>query len=385
MPRRFVPAASGVGAVSHRGVFYFPVMNTVEKANISGVNSANFAPITPTETGTKDREDYGHGRPVVMFSGPGFPYVAFDDAEGVYPELNFYNDIGWHTAYRGTSGATMYAAGYSRLTGWLIINDGATRRKRLRNTSNAEYPDYALTGSAETAWYDAGLPAMSKAFRDITLNVRDVNADTNVAVYYKVDDEDAAWVLIGTITNAGVNTLTLRSLQAQVAAKRLKFKFSLTRITGDVTKTPVIEMPIVGTVLPTPEASHAFSDTLIVAEAFPLRDPYPYEVGNVYTITEMKEFIDELEDTTETITRFDEFGTFRLVKNTDFARQDSLRMGNDPSRETPVISLTFLEVFSGWQRQVDAQVTFTVVIETELVDAISTYGSAAYGAATYGG
>jgi hypothetical protein len=370
-----------VGGCEWNGAVYLPRLNTVQQAVISSVTSMSFTDITPYMKGDYNKERYGHGFARRCVAGPDHLYVAFDDGESVYPELLRYTGIGWHQLYRGASGDTMNAAGYSRLMGWLLINDGATRYKRLTNLSGSEYPDYNTSGLFTTPAYDGGYPDIIKSWRDITIDARDVNTSNTIGIEYSADD--GAWTSIGTIVNTGLNTFTIDGINTQKAAYKMAFRFTLTRDAGDATDTPIIEMPLVIRAAPRPVAQHAQNFTIVMDVNAPLRNGYG-KVGDAYTVEQMKEFIDELEDATNTLLIIDEFGGRSYMFNSDYARQVRIRDPLDTDDEVTGISLTFAEVFSGISRTVMETMTVTETATTALTDTESAFGTSAFGFCTFG-
>ncbi|KKL10717.1 hypothetical protein LCGC14_2553030, partial [marine sediment metagenome] len=147
------------------GSLYVPKTNQLIKAFISSATNYTINDITPRMKGDVNKVDFGHGFTKRIFEGPGGRiYVTLDDGEGDQAEVLLYNGIWFHQVYRAT--ATMYSSGYSGLNGWLLINDGTTRRKQLRNWLLHEgsamglvgmYPRYvalAWIAHYNFKWYD---------------------------------------------------------------------------------------------------------------------------------------------------------------------------------------------------------------------------------------
>jgi len=375
------------GGTAFHGSIYTSVMSSIFQVSLTSAISAAFTDITPKMKGDASKELYGHGDPVRMIRAPNDVYVVLDDGEGVYPEVLQYNGIGWHQVYRGTSGATMCAAGYSRIKGWLIINDGTTRYKLLSNLSGEDSADYNTSGYFTTPWFDAGIPNTVKAFRDITVETRSCDASNTVAVAYEID-ESGTWVAIDTLSSTGKSTMTLGGISSQIAAKKIRFKFTLTRDATDATKTPVIQCPVIIGVLPTPEATHGLAVTVDLNPNTKLRPPYDtLTVGDAYTVEQALDLIDQIEDATDTIEFVDDYNRLKFVKNTDFSRVGSGRYGLEPGLfEAPVIALRFAEVFSGLlvRGSEPLSVADSEPTMTDVLTGTNLYGSQIYGLGIYG-
>lgn len=346
-----------VGSCEHEGATYLLWLNSIRKCMISGLHSATFTQLTPHMEGDLAKETYGHGKPVIAFSAPNKMYIAMDDGENVYPELLAHTGIGFYQVYRGTSGDTMNAAGYSRLMGWLLVNDGATRRKRVINVADGEYPDFALTGQFTTPAYDAGFPDIPKSYRDLTVQLRDVDADNTVKVEYRIDE--GTWTTVYTLAEEGENTLMLGGVDAQVRGKKIEFRFTLTRDAADVTKTPIIEMPLVMRVLVCPEVTMAYTDTPLVDNEVSLWNDF--ELGSDDpTLDARIQFIKDMASTADTVTRINEWGKKTLVKVTSFSRVPKRLEDPGGSDERCDYSISLLDVFRGTWQQVAATLNATV-------------------------
>jgi len=332
-----------VGSTSWQGALYTPWLSTLNKIVITSVRFSTVADITPTMTGDADKERYGHGVPKVAFAGPRQLFIGMNGGEGKYPELLMYNGIGFHQVYRGPSGSTLFAAGYSRLKGWLIVcvSDGVYR-KRIINTALGEYADYAPTGYFITPKLDGGYPDEIKAWRSVTVDAVDVDMDNTIQLYYRADG--GPWTLFGTITSEGPNEVPLAGADGQVSAREMEFQFKLTRAANDITATPRIELPIVIRLLVSPTAVDAFAETIVVDENQLLRNGAG-RVGDVYTEADMLAFLDRLADTPQTIKRTDEWGRTFRVKVTDKVEEET----RDPGRTSRSmnVSLRMMEMFSG--------------------------------------
>ena len=347
------------------GTVYVPKLNQLIKAFINSATNYTFNDITPRMKGDTDKVDFGHGFTKRIFEGPGgLIVVALSNGESDQAEVLTYNGIWFHQVYRATS--TMYSAGYSGLNGWLLINDGTTRRKQLRSLSDSEFPNYNATGQFTTPGMDGGLPSIPKASRDIRLETRNCDADNTVKIEYRVDK--GSWVTVGTVISSTPprQTWPLGGLNTQVSGKELELRFTLTRKSGDVTVTPVIEMPIIIRVLPRNESAHLFADEVYLDVNTPLRNNHG-SIGDLYTIEHMKAFIDQIEDAKDTVIRTDEFGRRRRVVNTDFSEAKRLPDPLNATIEQPTIALRYLETFSGLNVDEFADVSISESVSATIV------------------
>ena len=248
------------------GFLYMNEMATILKFSISSGAVTNMVKINPVMSGDASKELYGHGIPKWIWSGVSKDqlFVAFDDGEGVYPEILQYNGLGWHQIYRGASGQTMNAGGYSRLAAFVMLNDGATRRKKMVTLADIPAADYPTTGEWWTSFFDAGLPQMPKGFGAVRLWCRNVTTARTVAVYYRKVDTDG-WTLLGTVT-ADVYpsplTLLFDTANKSIGANAIQLRFVLT--TDSATQTPIVTRTSVK-YLNRPAAVHAYSAILQIA------------------------------------------------------------------------------------------------------------------------
>lgn len=222
------------------GFMYMGEGTAVKKFSISSGSITNMVDVTPLMWGDANKELYGHGTPVWMFSGPQHLYVGFTGGENSYPEVLAYNGQGWHQVYRGTASATLNAAGYSRLMGWLFLNDGSTRRKKmvtLRDWSDADYPS---SGEFHTSLFDAILPQMPKGFGAVRVWGRNLSSTRTIAVHYRTT-LTGSWTLLGTV-DADVYpdpvTLLFSTSNKAIGSNAAQLRFVLS--TDSAASTPVL-------------------------------------------------------------------------------------------------------------------------------------------------
>jgi hypothetical protein len=214
--------------VYHEGFLYTHILGEVIRLSFSAGGISNTSIITPTKYGDENEELFGHGIPIWIWSGPFSLFVAFDDGASVYPEVLMYTGLGWQQAYKGASGDTMYAGGYSRLASATFINDGATRYRKHANIRDLPYPDYPATGVFTTSDFDGGLPFMYKAFREIAIEAENITSGNgSILVAYSLD-KGANYVTLGTITESGKTFMQFPGGTA-VASEQIRLRFTITR------------------------------------------------------------------------------------------------------------------------------------------------------------
>jgi len=362
--RHYHASGNFVGGHYWQGAVYLPTgSDTILKVVLNSVTSSTVSEVTPTMSGDAAKETFGHGIAKVIFGGPLKLYVGLEGGEGVYPEVLSYDGVGWQQVYRGTSGATFYAAGFSRLYNWILINDGATRRKRVRNMGRGVYPEYATSGEFWTPKLDAGYPDELKAWAKITLNVADVDADNTIGVKYRADGGAWTWMggsqTTGTIVKSGRNELVFDVDDGEVSAYEMELAFILTRDATDSSKTPRINLPMVMRMLVTPAAVDALAETLILDLNEELRNGYGYVGSNAsdavgvnagYTMREMLDFLDDLADTSQSVTRTDEFGRTTQVKITNKS-EDVRNVDRDSSNRSMLVALNMMDTYVGQTRE----------------------------------
>jgi len=243
--------------VDHDGFLHTHVLGEIWKISLSSGTISNLTKMTPIMGGTRDKDVHGHGRPVWMWTGSFYLYVCFDDGENVFPEVLYHNGLGWHQAYRNLdTGTRMRAGGYSLNAGRTYLNDGDTRARRQLTLRDVPFPDYALSGKFETSDFDGDLRFMDKAFRDVAVEVRNIDNDNSriVRIRYSIDSGEN-WIQLQDITNNGKIVVSFSEPDAAVQSKQLRLEFE---IQSDGTDTPVIESFSVN-FLNRPRATYVYS------------------------------------------------------------------------------------------------------------------------------
>lgn len=247
--------------IYHDGFLYTSVLGEVWKLSFSSGGVANKVTITPEMIGDENKELYGHGIPIWIWSGPTNLYVALDDGESVYPEVLSYTGSGWQQEYRGTSGDTMSAGGYSQLASRTFLNDGATRYRRHPTLRDLPYPDYPATGQFITSDYDGGLPFMYKAFRDVSVEAENL-ASGKIRVEYSLD-KGLTYTLLGDVVVDGKTVLIFPGSDA-VGSQNFRQRVTLYR--NGATSSPRLRR-IATSFLNRPTPIYAFSVDLKLSGA----------------------------------------------------------------------------------------------------------------------
>jgi len=347
--------------VYHDGFLYTHILGRIVKISLSSGVISNMIDVTPLMKGDENKDLHGHGIPIWLWSGPFHLYAAFDQGESNLPEVLGYNGIGWHQMYRGTADDTMKAGGYSRNLARSYLNDGATRSRRhttLRDTPHASYP---TTGNFETSDFDGGMPFMLKAFRDVSVDAR--NLDTGdgrkIAVSYSTD-KGASYTALGDVTADGKTVLPFSESDITTTSKHLRLKFTLTR-GSDSTETPVIERFTTSFLL-RPDPIRAYQVGLILGGTR-LRDG----TAETKTVREQLEFLKELEGSENPVRFVDMLGWQHLiyVTKTSVLRPSEEQLAADKDeRQAQVV---MVDATSGPWPQISVPVAATVnvsVVET---------------------
>lgn len=324
------------GMTDWLGALYIPWLNGLHKGAISTAAKISAQDITPRMKGDTAKERYGHGQAIKCFAGPNKLFIALDGGEGTYPELLAYNGIGFHQLYRGTASTTMGAAGYSRTMDWIFINDGnATRRKKVINCGDAEYPNFATYGTMLTPALDAGFPGEQKAYKSLQLEVADLESDAHVNIQYRLDG--GSWVTPSQylVDSDGVHELILSSSDGHVVGKKIEFKIVVYR-GSTATITPVIKMPMIVRLMVIPEAIDAYQCQILVNLTEKLRNGNGPLSNTEKTIEDIIAFINRARDSTYPVIVVDEIGRRFVTKITEKSENWGRRTTGETYAEVPI-------------------------------------------------
>lgn len=359
--------------VYHEGFLYTNILGRVVKLSYSSGAVTNMVDITPLMIGSEERDLYGHGTVVWLWAGVNHLYASFDDGESVYPEVMYYNGLGWQQAYRGTSGDTMTAGGYSQLAARTFINDGATRARRHVTIRDVPFPDYPTSAQYETSDFDGSLPFMLKAFRDISIEARNLSvaAGRAITVDYSVD-KGVTWVVIGTVTADGKTELNFDTSLGSVTSQHLRLRFTLTR-GSTATETPVLER-FTASFLNRPNPIYVHSVEVELGPSQALLD------GTVedHTVAEQIDFLNTLEGSSTPLRFVDTVGTNYLV----YISKTSLsqRSLQEPVNDQRIVQVVMVDAVTGLWPQGINPLTITASVEMTLI----TYTPALWGTFVWG-
>jgi hypothetical protein len=353
--------------VYHDGFMYTHILGRIVKISLSSGIISNMIDITPLMTGDENKDLHSHGIPIWIWSGPFHLYAAFDQGESNLPEVLAYNGIGWHQMYRGTADDTMKAAGYSRNLARSYLNDGATRSRRhtvLRDTPFAGYP---TTGNFETSDFDGGMPFMLKAYRDISVDARNLSTDDGrkIVVSYSTD-KGTNYTALGDITADGKTVLPFSEADITTTSKHLRLKFTLTR-GSDASETPVIERFTTSFLL-RPDPIRAYQVGLLLGGTR-LRDG----TAETKTVREQLEFLKELEGSENPVRFVDMLGWQHLVyvtKTSVLRPSEEQLAANQDERQAQVV---MVDATSGPWPQISVPVDATVSVSVVATDSPPTW------------
>ncbi len=261
------------------------------------------------------------------------------------------------------AGDTMHAAGYSPLMGWLLVNDGSTRRKRILNASDEPYPDAAASGSFTMPYIDGGWPDAQKWYKSIELELQDASLTETVTVKYKMLPTDS-FTTAATLTTNGRQEIFLGQLDALPRGKKICIGIDMAR-GADVTKRPKIIGDIILRLKVAPEPVDGIDDIIILDMDMPLRNSVPLKLGSpgVYTRAQINNFLDDLRITDSPITRIDEWGFVTNVQSTDRADTPNRVDAGAPSRQKSFRTIKLLDSYTGFKRDLFYPVEVSVSVE----------------------
>lgn len=353
----------------HNGFLYVNEINKIWKLSISDGSISNFSEVTPRMRGDEAKDLYGHGIPKWMWSGKDGLYVAFDDGESVYPEVMYLNELGgWQQAYRGTSGDTMNAGGYSQLAGRSFINDGATRIRRHVTLADTPFPSYPSSGQFTTSIHLAGYPWVEKAYGVLSLEARNLSsaAGRQITVEYSTD-KGTSYTTIGTIDTDGRTQLQFDTSDSAVNAQAMMLRFTLTRGSTS-TETPILER-WASSFLMRPEPIYAYSVTARIGPELMLMDG----TKETYEPAALLGFLRSAEQSNAPVRFVDDVGVQHLVYITRTSERQ-VNYDGESERDTRLVDIAMIDAYTGlWIQNalgvevwVDS-VTFTLIDYTPAV------------------
>jgi hypothetical protein len=155
--------------------------------------------------------------------GKGTDYQDLDwrdesDTTAFRPSLHVFTSMGWHVLWEGDEGqdAVRNSMFVSRNNGtyrlyWGVSDDTgcalkyidlprtwATPNQRLRVKGG-----FSAFSYGETGWYDAGMEGYRKMLSALKLHTKGLSGAERITVFYKIDDDDNAWAMLGATTRSG--------------------------------------------------------------------------------------------------------------------------------------------------------------------------------------
>lgn len=138
----------------------------------------------------------------------------------------------------------------------LMVSDGDGY---IYQTNSA---NYAADGWVQSSYDEASLPSIYKIRRDVTLMYSSLPAGTSIAVYYKTDESDTSWILLGTASTEDSTEETF-NFPDGIYSKKISFKCVLS--TTDTTKTPTLKK-IIHKYLLSPDFKYMWKIKLLCAD-----------------------------------------------------------------------------------------------------------------------
>jgi len=184
--------------------------------------------------------------PYQWMSHHGSPVIASDTG---YSSILGYNEMGWETKWlssaKGKGIDSIHVSdAYSKYRVWWGHNDRVhfmDLPKDIINPSEVSEFSYALTGTHETPWFDAGQSEVDKLALSLRIEAQDLTADETVKVEYAVNYveayEDIADVPLNASAMGSASGTYIHTFgsKAGTAFRAIKFKLTLER--NDATTT----------------------------------------------------------------------------------------------------------------------------------------------------
>jgi len=247
------------------------------------------------------------------------------------------------------------------------LNDGATRSRRhttLRDTPFAAYP---ASAQFITSDHDGGLPFMLKAYRDVSVDARNLSTSDGrkITVEYSTD-KGANFVSLGDITADGKTVLPFSETEITTTSKHLRLRFTLTR-GSDAAKTPVLERFTTSFLL-RPDPIRAYQLGLMLGGSRS-RD----NEAESKSVREQLEFLKEIEGSETPIRFTDMLGWQHLVyiTKTSILRPSEEQLGYDKDeRQAQVV---MVDATTGPWPQITAPMSATVAVTVAATDSPPTW------------
>lgn len=198
----------------------------------------------------KDMADIA-GDIVSVVTYPGRMYVAVDGGTGGKSLILCHKGGAWHEVYTSFSGERIRELYIQSIPGksdklWASVGTSVIwfpiTLDSAELPANSDYR-YRPNGYLETSWIYTSSMELNKLFRSIIMVRNAANdSDLTTTVFYKIDDEDAAWTKITDIDSLNASAKEYNfsngAAGASVQGNRLRVRIELS--TAVTTKTPVV-------------------------------------------------------------------------------------------------------------------------------------------------
>ena len=198
--------------------------------------------------------------PYQWISHQGASVIAADSG---YSSILGYNDMGWEVKWQSeTSGkgfdSIHVSDAYSKHRVWWGHNDIVHYMdlpKDIINPSEVDEFSYALQGTHETPWFNAGQSEVDKLALSLRIEAQDLSSTEKVKVEYATDYSESYTTAVGTLDStemgaaSGTYTYTFAS-GVGTAFRAIKFKLTLNRSTATTTGLEKFETPDVVSLTP---------------------------------------------------------------------------------------------------------------------------------------
>lgn len=175
------------------------------------------------------------------------------DAGASYTTLQAWNGLGYHQYWEGIGNPTTVSVGTFNNTYrvWWAVGKYLYSQPLPIGYYNPRYTptfEFEDDGSHITPWYNWGWKDIPKILKYMELKTRFCTEQGNISISYRINDDDAAWVPLSTITSDGQHVLKIgfeqwgsQSLHAGLPHERVQFKIDMRRNPATPFVSPVIE------------------------------------------------------------------------------------------------------------------------------------------------
>jgi hypothetical protein len=177
-------------------------------------------------------------------------------ADSGYSSILGYNDMGWEVKWQSETAGKGFDSihvsdAYSKHRVWWGHNDIVHYMdlpKDIINPSEVDEFSYALQGTHETPWFNAGQSEVDKLALSLRIEAQDLSSTEKVKVEYATDYSESYTTAVGTLDStemgaaSGTYTYTFAS-GVGTPFRAIKFKLTLNRSTATTTGLEKFETP----------------------------------------------------------------------------------------------------------------------------------------------